>query len=163
MSYWTDGIMGTADDRFGKAVNDPEWNFRVTTVEALAARVFKDSDPELATRSLATAEEDWKYAVEGLKTAAPLPEVYGASDELERIAYGVVASVELYNATGEQRYADEAVALGRSSAGVAGTQTAAVEHSPNGIFLYQPQTGEPVSPFSYRSGTGADHRPGPAV
>ena len=45
VSYWTDGIMGTADDRFGKAVNDPEWNFRVTTVEALAARVFKDTRP----------------------------------------------------------------------------------------------------------------------
>ena len=112
VSYWTDGIMGTADDRFGEAVNDPEWNFRVTTVEALAARVFKDSDPALAIRSLATAKDDWKYAVEGLKTAAPRPEVYGASDELERISYGVVASVELYQATGEQRYADEAVALG---------------------------------------------------
>ncbi len=112
VSYWTDGIMGTADDRFGKAVNDPEWNFRVTTVEALAARVFKDTDPELAIRSLATAEEDWKYAVEGLKTAAPLPEVYGASDELERLSYGVVASIELYQATGDHRYADEAVALG---------------------------------------------------
>jgi hypothetical protein len=112
VSYWTDGIMGTADDRFGEAVNDPEWNFRVTTVEALAARVFKESDPELAIRSLATAEEDWKYAVEGLTTAVPRPEVYGASDELERISYGVVASVELYQATGEQRYADEAVVLG---------------------------------------------------
>lgn len=112
VSYWTDGIMGTADDRFGEAVNNPEWNFRVTAVEALAARVFKDSDPELANRSLVTAKEDWKFAVEGLKTAAPLPEVYGASDELERISYGVVASVELYQATGEQRYADEAVALG---------------------------------------------------
>ncbi len=112
VSYWTDGIMGTADDRFGKAVNDPEWNFRVTTVEALAARVFKETDPELAIRSLATAEEDWKYAVEGLKTAAPLPEVYGASDELERLSFGVVASIELYEATGDQRYADEAVALG---------------------------------------------------
>ncbi len=112
VSYWTDGIMGTADDRFGEAVNDPEWNFRVTTVEALAARLFKDSDPALAIRSLATAEDDWKYAVEGLKTASPRPEVYGASDELERISYGVVASIELYLATGEQRYADEAVALG---------------------------------------------------
>ena len=112
VSYWTDGIMGTADDRFGKAVNDPEWNFRVTTIEALAGRVLKDSDPELANRSLVTAEEDWKYAVDGLKTAAPRPEVYGASDELERISYGVVASVELYKATGEQQYADEAVALG---------------------------------------------------
>ncbi len=112
VSYWTDGIMGTADDRFGKAVNDPEWNFRVATVEALAGRALKDSDPELANRSLVTAAEDWKYAVEGLKTASPRPEVYGASDELERISYGVVASVELYNATGEQQYADEAVELG---------------------------------------------------
>src|SRR5258708_19708872 len=104
--------MGTWDDRFGKAVNDPEWNFRVSGVEALAARVLKDSDPELANRSLVIAEEDWKYAVEGLKTAPPLAEVYGAQDELERISFGVVASVELYQATRDQRYADEAVALG---------------------------------------------------
>ncbi len=112
VSYWTDGIMGTADDRFGKAVNDPEWNFRVAGVEALAARVLKDSDPELANRSLAIAKEDWNYAVEGLRTAPPLPEVYGAQDELERISFGVVASVELYQATAEQRYKDVAVALG---------------------------------------------------
>lgn len=112
VSYWTDGIMGDGDDRFGQAVNDPEWNFRVSGVEALASRVLKESDPELANRSLAIALEDWKYAVEGLKTAAPKPEVYGASDELERISYGVVASVELFRATGDQRYADEAVTLG---------------------------------------------------
>ena len=46
VSYWTDGIMGTADDRFGQAVNNPEWNFRVSGVEALAARILKNSDPE---------------------------------------------------------------------------------------------------------------------
>ncbi|HLY62239.1 MAG TPA: glycoside hydrolase family 9 protein [Terriglobia bacterium] len=112
VSYWTDGIMGTGDDRFGKAVNDPEWNFRVSGVEALAARVLKETDPELANRSLLIAEEDWKFAVEGLKTALPLDEVYGAKDELERISFGVVASVELYQATGDRRYADEAMALG---------------------------------------------------
>jgi hypothetical protein len=104
--------MGDADDRFGKAVNNPEWNFRVSGVEALAARVLKASDPELAQRSLRIAEEDWKFAVDGLKSAPPLPEVYGAQDELERISYGVVASVELYEATGEAQYADEAIALG---------------------------------------------------
>jgi hypothetical protein len=112
VSYWTDGIMGDGDDRFGQAVNDPEWNFRVSAVEALASRVLKDSDPELANRSLAVAQEDWKYAADGLKTAAPRPEVYGATDELERISFGVVASVELFRATGDQRYADEAVTLG---------------------------------------------------
>jgi hypothetical protein len=112
VSYWTDGIMGTSDDRFGQAVNNPEWNLRVSGVEALAARVLKDSDPELANRSLVIAEEDWKYAVEGLKTGPPLAEVYGAQDELERISFGVVASVELYLATGDDRYAQEAIVLG---------------------------------------------------
>ena len=112
VSYWTDGIMGTADDRFGQAVNNPEWNFRVSGVEALAARILKDTDPELANRSLIIAEEDWQYAVEGLKAAPPLAEVYGAQDELERISFGVVASVELYRATGDDRYAQEAIVLG---------------------------------------------------
>ena len=112
VSYWTNGIMGDADDRFGKAVNNPEWNFRVSGVEALAARVLKAGNPELAYRSLRIAAEDWKFAVDGLKSAPPLPEVYGAQDELERISYGVVASVELYEATGEAQYADEAIALG---------------------------------------------------
>jgi hypothetical protein len=78
ISYWTNGIMGDADDRTGQAVNEPEWNFRVAAVEALAARVLKESDPELAIRSLRTAQQDWNFAVEGLETATPLPEVYGA-------------------------------------------------------------------------------------
>jgi len=112
VSYWTDGIMGTADDRSGQAVNNPEWNFRVSGVEALASRILKDSDPELSNRSLMIAEEDWKYAVEGLKNAPPLVEVYGAQDELERIAFGVVASVELYLATKDDRYAQAAIVLG---------------------------------------------------
>jgi hypothetical protein len=111
ISYWTNGIIGDADDRSGQAVNEPEWNFRVAAVEALAARVLKKSSPELAIRSLRTAEQDWNFAVEGLKTAAPLPEVYGAQDELERISFGAIASVDLYRATGEQRYADEAFKL----------------------------------------------------
>ncbi len=112
ISYWTNGIMGDADDRFGQAVNNPEWNFRVAAVEALAARVLKQSDPELAIRSLKTAELDWNYAVEGLKTAPPLSEVYGAQDELERISFGAIASIDLYRATAEQKYADEAFRLG---------------------------------------------------
>ena len=111
ISYWTNGLMGDADDRFGEAVNSPEWNFRVAAVEALAARVLKESQPELSLRSLRTAEKDWFFAVEGLKTAPPLSEVYGAQDELERISFGAIASIDLYRATGEQKYADEAFKL----------------------------------------------------
>lgn len=112
ISYWTDGIMGDADDRFGQAVNDPEWNFRVAALEALASQVLKDSDPELANRSLATAKEDWDFAVEGLKKAPPVPEVYGEKDNLERISFGAIASIDLYKATGGEKYAVEAVDLG---------------------------------------------------
>jgi Glycosyl hydrolase family 9/Cellulase N-terminal ig-like domain len=111
ISYWTNGIIGDADDRFGQAVNSPEWNFRVAAVEAIAARVLKPRDPELAIRSLRTAEQDWNYAAEGLQTAPPLSEVHGAQDELERISFGAIASVDLYRATGEQKYADEAFKL----------------------------------------------------
>lgn len=112
ISYWTDGIMGDADDRFGQAVNDPEWNFRVAALEALASRVLKDTDPELAHRSLATAEEDWRFAKEGLEHAPPVPEVYGQPDILERMSFGVIASVDLYKATADPSYAQEAVELG---------------------------------------------------
>jgi hypothetical protein len=139
VSYWTDGIMGTSDDRFGQAVNNPEWNFRVSGVEALAARVLKDIDPELANRSLMIAEQDWKYAVEGLKTAPPLAEVYGAQDELERISFGVVASVELYQATRDLRYADEALALGDLVLASQERTPAALDDSPDRLLLHQPE------------------------
>src|SRR5260370_12651751 len=112
ISYWTNGVMGDADDRTGQGVNDPEWNFRVAAVEAFAARLLKESNPELAIRSLRTAEQDWNYAIDGVKTAAPVREIYGAKDERERISFGAIASVGLYRATGEQRYADEAFKLG---------------------------------------------------
>lgn len=111
ISYWTNGIIGDADDRHGEAVNDPEWNFRVAAVEALAARVLKDADPELASRSLATAKQDWSFAMEGLKTASPLAEVYGQKDELERISFGVIASIDLYRAAHDRSYADAAIQL----------------------------------------------------
>jgi hypothetical protein len=111
VSYWTDGIMGDADDRFGQAVNNPEWNFRVAAVEALASQVLRNDDPELARHSLATAKEDWQFAVDGLKNAPPMPEVYGQADNLERISFGVIASIELYKATGDSVYARKGVDL----------------------------------------------------
>jgi hypothetical protein len=114
ISYWTNGVMGDGDDRHGEAVNDPEWNFRVSGVEALAYLVLKDRDRELANRSLAIAKEDWQFAVKGIETAAPIPPVYGQKDELERNSIGALASVDLFRATGDERYAVEAFLLAGS-------------------------------------------------
>jgi hypothetical protein len=41
-----------------------------------------------------------------------VPEVYGQSDNLERISFGAIASIELYKATSDSIYAEEAVDLG---------------------------------------------------
>jgi hypothetical protein len=112
ISYWTNGIMGDADDRFGNATNNPAWNLRVSAAEALAARVLKTSDPELAARSLLIAEDDWRFAIEGLKTATPIKAAYGAPDELERASLGALAATDLYRATGKQMYADKAFEFG---------------------------------------------------
>jgi hypothetical protein len=112
ISYWTNNIMGDADDRFGEAVDDPELNFRAAALEALASRALKDSDPELSNRSLATAKEDWRFAVEELKKAPPVPALYGQKDDLERISFGAIASIDLYEATGDQVYAEEGAELG---------------------------------------------------
>ena len=112
ISYWTDGIMGDADDRFGQAVNNPEWNFRVAAVEALAARVLKESDPELAIRSLRTAQQDWNFAVEGLMTAAPLPEVYGRRTSWSEFRLARLRRSICTAQPASRRYADEAFQLG---------------------------------------------------
>src|ERR1700676_3880641 len=71
----------------------------------------EDTDAELANRSLTTAKQDWSFAMEGLKTASPLAEVYGQKDELERISFGAIASIDLYLATGDRSYVDAAIQL----------------------------------------------------
>ncbi|HVT99774.1 MAG TPA: carboxypeptidase-like regulatory domain-containing protein, partial [Acidobacteriaceae bacterium] len=58
------------------------------------------------------AKEDWQFAAEGLKKAAPVPEVYGQSDNLERISFGVIASIEMFKATGDPLYSREGIDLG---------------------------------------------------
>jgi hypothetical protein len=108
MDRWTDGVLGTQDDMVADAQNN--WYpltsivhtnvpYTTATTEALAARVLKDSDPALAARCLQAARNDWKYAVEN----ADAP-------RLDFAAAGALAAVELFKTTGEQSYADRAVA-----------------------------------------------------
>jgi hypothetical protein len=67
----------------------------VAAAEALAFRVLKEGDPRMAAYALRAAEEDWRFAVEGMAAA------------------GVAASVDLWRATGERRYSEKAVELAR--------------------------------------------------
>jgi hypothetical protein len=100
MDFWTDGVLGNADDVLGETRNAPFDNFLGAAAEALAYRVFKERDPALATQCLQAAQEDWRFAVE--KSTAP---------NLELAAAGALASLELYQATSQQKYADRAFEL----------------------------------------------------
>jgi hypothetical protein len=63
MDRWTDGIVGTDDDMVANASKSPEADFTCASVEAVAARVLRHSEPVLAGRCLTQAEEDWKFGV----------------------------------------------------------------------------------------------------
>src|SRR5260370_21752286 len=59
-SRWTDGILGNSDDITSTARNSPMGNFTASAAEAIAARVFKQSDTRLASHSLKMAAADWR-------------------------------------------------------------------------------------------------------
>ena len=62
----TNGIIGDFDDTIAQAHNIPFDNFTASAVEAIAARVLKQSDPRIAAYSLKMAKADWQFAVAGM-------------------------------------------------------------------------------------------------
>lgn len=114
-SRWTDGIIGTSDDITVTARTSPMGSFTAAAAEAIAARVLKESDPRLAAYCLKMAEDDWRFARDGMSATnatAPGEQWRGTFDsgnvELETAAVGALASVDLWQATGDQRYANSA-------------------------------------------------------
>jgi len=108
---FTNGIVGDSDDRQVEAQNNPSVNYLSAAVEARAWRVLKESDPERARRGLRTAQEDWEFAVKGPNRRRPLAPAAYAGPDLERAAIGIIASTDLYQDTGEKRFADKAFEL----------------------------------------------------
>lgn len=119
MDRWTDGIQGTPDDMLADTRKDANVDFACASVEAVAARVLAKTDPVLADRSLQMAKEDWAFGIEMLDRPGPsrsnrpnpMANVFGTSP-CETNANAALASIELWKATGEQKYADKAIACG---------------------------------------------------
>jgi hypothetical protein len=113
-SYFTDSIVGTADDASFAASRVPLENFIGAGTAAHASRVLQTVDPAFAEQLLAAAEDDFGAAMEDRKQPPlqnhPAPVHRGCwRDE---VAYAILAAVELYRATGRQRYAADAQRLG---------------------------------------------------
>lgn len=107
MDRWTDGIIGNLDDVSAQAGNNPASNLAAAATEALAARVLKRSDPIRAGYALKQAEEDWGFAMEGM--ARP-----GRGSEVELAGHAITAGLDLYQATGNRKYADKAIELSKT-------------------------------------------------
>lgn len=112
-NLWTNGVIGDADDRSREALNNPNVNYIAAAAGAIAYRVLKDREPELAARSLRTAEEDWRYAIEGHEGPDTWSTPAYAATPLELASIGILASLELFDATGAEPYADKAIRLAR--------------------------------------------------
>jgi len=100
MDLWTDGIIGTSDDEVHPAGNDPMSNYVAAASEALASRAYGERDPILGAAYLQAAREDWQFAQQA---SEPLHVVTAAQ--------GVLASIELYRCTQEEKYAAAAAEL----------------------------------------------------
>jgi hypothetical protein len=104
MDFWTDGIMGDADDVTAEARNSPYENFLAAAAEAIAYWNLAGKDPHWAARSLTAAQEDWRFAAEGMSALTS-----GRNCGLQLATAGVLASLELFRSTGERRYAEKAL------------------------------------------------------
>jgi len=137
-NIWTNGIIGDADDRTREALNNPNVNYIAAAAAAIAYRVLKDREPELAARALRIAEDDWRHAVVGVEGPETWSTPAYRAMPIELAGIGITASLELWRATGGQQYADKAVELARVI--VASQQKAFVgtEHPLAGFFYTGP-------------------------
>jgi hypothetical protein len=137
-NLWTNNIVGDADDRTREAKNNPNVNYIAAAAEAIAARVLRDIDPELAARSLATAEDDWAHAIVGVESAETRHTPAFAATPIELAGIGITASIELFRATGKQQYADKAFELARVIVASQQKETVGTEFLLSGFFYTGP-------------------------
>jgi hypothetical protein len=112
-NLWTNNKVGDADDRTREARNNPNANYISAAAEAIAYRVLKDSEPQLAARALRIAEEDWSAAIVGVEGPSSWHTPAFAATRMELAGIGITASLELHRATGNKKYTDQAVELAR--------------------------------------------------
>ena len=110
-NLWTNNVVGDADDRSRETKNNPNANYIAAAAEAIAYRVLKNSEPELANRALELAKEDWEYAVAGKEDATTRTTPAFAASQMELAGIGITASIELFKATTNVKYAVKAYEL----------------------------------------------------
>lgn len=116
MRMYTDCEIGTHDDVISPAQNIPWENFLAAGVEAFAYEILKNRKPQFADRCLQAAKEDWEAGVEresewivddGRTMGWNIKATYLT------LSWAAASSAYLFEATGEQKYEDQAAHYGR--------------------------------------------------
>ena len=98
MGLWTDGILGNNDDISAEAVKTPGISLYAVIAEAVAARILKEKNPNKAKYAAKMANEDFNFALEGLKDMNKVS-LFDASLAAD-------AAIEMYRLTGNKEYTD---------------------------------------------------------
>jgi hypothetical protein len=160
-NLWTNGIIGDADDRSREALNNPNVNYIAAAAGAIAYRVLRDSDPDLAARSLRMAADDWRHAITGVEGPETWSTPAFAATPLELAGIGITASLELHHATGEAKYADKAIELARTITASQQTSYVGSDVPARRLLLHRPGPRHAVPPVPSRQRPGAHRRARP--
>ncbi len=102
MDFWTDGVLGNADDVVVEAGDSALDNFIAARAGARAARWFRESDPIFAAIAGRTAREDWSFALGRMR-----------SPNTELASAAIRAAVELHRWDPRDEYRERAAEWAR--------------------------------------------------
>lgn len=104
-AWWTDNQIGTPDDRRCDVCGTyPQYHFAVLAAQGRVARAFSKSRPELVRKSLAHAQKTWDFVMTKRWRDR-------TTSTLDTFAPCAIAGIELWLATGEERYKDVATEM----------------------------------------------------
>lgn len=127
MDFWTDGLIGTADDATAKANNPAFDNFIAALTSARGARLLQPIDPIASSHALRLATDDCRFAFSKADTS-----------RVDIASAAIRALVERHHAQPEPALLEHAVQLAR-------TLTAAQQRTPPAGWSL------PLSGFFYES------------
>ncbi|MFM6932216.1 MAG: glycoside hydrolase family 9 protein [Novosphingobium sp.] len=119
VSYWTDSKVGTGDDVIqdderSSVGRDDFQNALSVLAAARASRTLRRGDPQLASNLIKAAREDFALIAADIKPPKDAPPLeINQPSWRDFIGYATLAAVEMYRATGEQHFSDEAARLAR--------------------------------------------------
>ncbi|MBN1899986.1 glycoside hydrolase family 9 protein [Candidatus Sumerlaeota bacterium] len=131
MGMYTDNAIGTLDDVVREAQNNPWENFIASGTEALAFLQLKGIKPDLSMQCLEAAREDWEAAVKMqpqwldkgevvltgdgvIDNKIPFSHRWFSGGTYLTLSWGIISSIHLHEATGQEKYIEKAVEYGRA-------------------------------------------------